>query len=210
MYGQVVGSLAQFHQLSIPPSASIWWKNLCRISWGSHGGDWISNNSRIKLGYGNIALLRHDVWLSDMPLLNSCRPRCSSQFLWQLVLWSLGLRYPLEAIHVRLGGSYLREFLVSRRYASSSAALDTWICSPHCSGLFLVSLTYILLSQPSFRVLRLSDQEVWILNKVQKSFPPSKVVAFSWQLLLDRVPTWSNLFSRGVITDIVTTACISV
>jgi hypothetical protein len=34
--------------------------------------------------------------------------------------------------------------------------------------------------------------------KVWKSWAPSKVIVFSWQLLLDRIPTQSNLVRRGV------------
>lgn len=68
---------------------------------------------------------------------------------------------------------------------------------PHSSGLFSPSSTYHLLSQSSSYILRLSDQVLEVIDKVQKSFAPSKVLAFSWQLLLDRVPTQSNFFSRG-------------
>jgi len=34
---------------------------------------------------------------------------------------------------------------------------------------------------------------------VCKSGVPSKVVVFSWQLILDRIPTGFNLVSRGVL-----------
>jgi hypothetical protein len=33
---------------------------------------------------------------------------------------------------------------------------------------------------------------------VWKSWAPSKVIVFSWQLLLDRIPSRSNLIRRGV------------
>lgn len=36
------------------------------------------------------------------------------------------------------------------------------------------------------------------VSRVWKSCTPSKVVVFSWQLILDRIPTRSNLVSRGV------------
>lgn len=74
--------------------------------------------------------------------------------------------------------------------------------------MILNSSAYHLLSQSSARVLRISDQVLASLNMVWKSFVPSKVVSFSWQLLLDRVPTRSNLISRGVITDIAATLFI--
>ncbi|MCI03802.1 hypothetical protein A2U01_0024843, partial [Trifolium medium] len=46
------------------------------------------------------------------------------------------------------------------------------------------------------------------LTKVWKSLAPSKVIAFSWQLLQDRIPTRQNLFRRHVIKDLSNTLCI--
>ncbi|MCI37816.1 F-box family protein, partial [Trifolium medium] len=45
----------------------------------------------------------------------------------------------------------------------------------------------------------LSDLEVKTFNSIWKSPAPSKIIAFSWQLLHDRVSTKQNLFLRGVI-----------
>ena len=36
------------------------------------------------------------------------------------------------------------------------------------------------------------------VSRVWKSWAPSKVIVFSWQLFLDRIPSSSNLFRRGV------------
>lgn len=66
----------------------------------------------------------------------------------------------------------------------------------------------IFFSHSTSRVLRLSDEVLGILDKLWKSPAPFKVVAFSWQLLLDRVPAWTNQFSRGVIMDAAATVCI--
>lgn len=85
---------------------------------------------------------------------------------------------------------------------------NVWIWSSHSSGLFSVSSGYQLLSHSMARVLRLSNELVDILNKVWKIRAPYKVCAFSWQLLVDRVSTRKNLFSRRVITDVAATVCI--
>lgn len=53
-YGQAIRSMTYYHNLAIPPSTSVWWKDLCRIGgWGDEGGDWISENSKIKVGIAN-------------------------------------------------------------------------------------------------------------------------------------------------------------
>lgn len=58
--------LSYFHHLSVPPSALVWWKDLCRIGdWGSNDRDWVFDNSRLKVEDSISSLFWHDVWLGD-------------------------------------------------------------------------------------------------------------------------------------------------
>jgi hypothetical protein len=41
----------------------------------------------------------------------------------------------------------------------------------------------------------------YCFNNIWKSVASSKVVAFTWQLLLDRIPTKNNLILRGIAYD---------
>jgi hypothetical protein len=41
----------------------------------------------------------------------------------------------------------------------------------------------------------------YCFNNIWKSVAPSKVIAFTWQLLLDRIPTKNNLILRGIAYD---------
>jgi hypothetical protein len=43
------------------------------------------------------------------------------------------------------------------------------------------------------------NQGVKVLSQIWESAAPSKVIAFSWQLLLGRIPTKSNLEARGIV-----------
>jgi len=47
-----------------------------------------------------------------------------------------------------------------------------------------------------------------ILALVWKSWASSKVLVFSWQLLLDRIPTMMNLLRRGVLRDQEASLCV--
>jgi hypothetical protein len=40
-----------------------------------------------------------------------------------------------------------------------------------------------------------------VLAQIWESSAPSKVIAFSWQLLLDRIPTRKNLDFRGCLSQ---------
>ncbi|GAU37692.1 hypothetical protein TSUD_164950 [Trifolium subterraneum] len=53
-----------------------------------------------------------------------------------------------------------------------------------------------------------SIEEEKMLPKVWKTWAPSKVTIFSWQLLQDRLPTRKNLWQRGVIGDASASLCV--
>jgi hypothetical protein len=44
----------------------------------------------------------------------------------------------------------------------------------------------------------LTPSNQFVFNNIGKSAAPSKVIAFSWQLMLDRIPTRENLVYRGM------------
>jgi hypothetical protein len=50
--------------------------------------------------------------------------------------------------------------------------------------------------------LGLNPLQQYVFNNVWKSAAPSKVIAFSWQLLINRIPTMDNLALRGFPADI--------
>jgi len=50
------------------------------------------------------------------------------------------------------------------------------------------------------------DEEV-VFGYIWKSLAPSNAVAFSWTLLLDRVPTWTNLAKRRIMGEDMSTNC---
>jgi hypothetical protein len=54
----------------------------------------------------------------------------------------------------------------------------------------------------------LEDSLVLALDQIWDSPAPSKVIAFSWQLLYDRIPTRINLEARGVLSLDVPWECL--
>lgn len=69
---------------------------------------------------------------------------------------------------------------------------DTWTWKPHASGLFNTNSAYEVLLNNENHGVMLADVEVKAFRLLWKSKAPLKVVAFSWQLLLDRLPTKIN------------------
>ncbi|GAU11500.1 hypothetical protein TSUD_344900 [Trifolium subterraneum] len=85
---------------------------------------------------------------------------------------------------------------------------DLWVWKHDATRIFSVKSAYsVLVSNLGVTVVspEVSDQ---VLAKVWKSWVPSKVIVFSWQLLQDRIPSRQNLFRRNVITDPHNILCI--
>lgn len=55
--------------------------------------------------------------------------------------------------------------------------------------------------EASSTVVGFSDDQVACLGWLWWSLAPPKVIVFAWQLLMDHIPTWGNLFWRKVIED---------
>jgi len=83
-----------------------------------------------------------------------------------------------------------------------------WCWKAEEGGVFSVKSCYLKL------VHLLSDEEVWsemekgVLDNIWKSKAPLKVVAFSWKLFLNRVPTRDNLVRRNCLPPEESTLCV--
>ncbi|GKV00746.1 hypothetical protein SLEP1_g13385 [Rubroshorea leprosula] len=72
---------------------------------------------------------------------------------------------------------------------------DRWEWKHDKEGVYVVKTTYNLLSSNNGR------DKAWIHKRIWSRLIPTKVSAFTWQALQDRLPTKINLFRRGIITD---------
>jgi hypothetical protein len=82
---------------------------------------------------------------------------------------------------------------------SLSNVEDSWRWKLDSGGVFSVNSAFASLSKELVPGPSLSPFEVTIFNNIWDSPAPSKVIAFSWQLLYDRVPTKVNLSLRGIL-----------
>jgi hypothetical protein len=75
---------------------------------------------------------------------------------------------------------------------------DVWYCTLSPDGRYSVKSMYASLLK-GLTVMGTPQGEVLqAVSRVWKSWVPSKVIVFSWKLLLDRIPSRSNLLMRGV------------
>jgi hypothetical protein len=77
---------------------------------------------------------------------------------------------------------------------------DSWVWRADPSGIFTAKSAYGTLIKIQNQRIQLSHQQKFVFSNLWKSAAPSKVIAFSWQLVLDRIPSKQNLALRGVDT----------
>ncbi|CAJ2669139.1 unnamed protein product [Trifolium pratense] len=85
---------------------------------------------------------------------------------------------------------------------------DKWRWSVSPDGSFTVKSAYDALFREIVPGPWISPLESKIFSDIWNSPAPSKVIAFSWQLLHDRVPTKDNLLLRGIIQNILGGNCV--
>jgi hypothetical protein len=76
---------------------------------------------------------------------------------------------------------------------------DKWVWIPEEDGLFSVNSTYAILEDLFLLEEDVGDINDGVFSSLWRSPAPSKVVAFSWTLLLDRIPTRDNLALRHIL-----------
>lgn len=77
--------------------------------------------------------------------------------------------------------------------------VDRWYWKPEKEGVFSVKTFYLLIQNLIPFEGGLTFEEEVIFREIWKSKASAKVVAFSWTLLLDRIPTKVNLAYRGLL-----------
>jgi hypothetical protein len=79
-----------------------------------------------------------------------------------------------------------------------SQVSDKWIWSFADDGVFSVKSAYKYLASAMGILTALPAMEASVFKKIWSSPAPSKIIAFSWQLLYNRLPSKRNLSRRGV------------
>jgi hypothetical protein len=207
-YGEEVVSNVNWMDHPIQTRASVWWKDLCRID-VLEDGSWFGRNVVRKVGRGDSTRFWKDRWVGDAPLCERF-PR----------LYSISLQKDafISDIRVSDGGGdrwgwrwrrnlfawendLLRELLVESPMVPLSVEKDVWIWCPGDGGVFTVNSAYKLLGGIFAEESYFGPNELRVLKNIWRSSVPSKVIAFSWKVFWDRIPSKKNLALRGIQVD---------
>jgi hypothetical protein len=75
---------------------------------------------------------------------------------------------------------------------------DVWWWGLEEDGAFTVKSAYLFLDRIFPPVYMFDTYQLKVMNNIWRSAAPSKVIAFSWKLLRNRIPTKVNLAARGI------------
>ncbi|PNX63158.1 pantothenate synthetase, partial [Trifolium pratense] len=85
---------------------------------------------------------------------------------------------------------------------------DSWVCDIGVEEGYTVKDGYAFLCKNFLPDTNLNQEECRVLKHIWKSLAPLKVKIFSWQLMLHRLPTRSNLLRRGVLESATQARCV--
>ena len=109
--------------------------------------------------------------------------------------WSFSSRRPLFVCVNDL----LRELLVELEGFRGTLEEDVWVWRLEESGVFTVKSMYKKLEVRMLEEISILEAQGKVFSNIWKSPAPSKVVAFSWKLFHDRIPSKVNLAHRHVL-----------
>ncbi|KAK2435218.1 hypothetical protein QL285_020294 [Trifolium repens] len=190
--------------------ASLWWRDL--VGLGVVRGvteDWLNNVFVQNIGDGRDTLFWHYNWCVGSPLAELF-PRLFSISLqvdanikemgvWSsgVWIWQLKWRRPFFVWEEEV----YRDFLLLLEVVPISRDKPSWSYRLDTGGLFSVKSNYVFLAPLLSSTSTLPHSLRGIVHKVWDSWALSKVVVFSWQALLSRIPTRANLTIRGVLLE---------
>jgi hypothetical protein len=171
------------------------------------GKNWLVESFHRKVGCGNATSFWNTKWVGDIPLalafprlysLSNHKENMVRDFVDEdggIRGWAFSWRRNLfhwEEERVEA----LVELLESVTLTEED---DVWRWLPDEKGEFSVKSSYCYLVE---ELEAAGEEEVGLVNvlsHIWESPAPSKIIAFSWQLLLDRIPTRTNLEKRGML-----------
>lgn len=202
-YGTSCVGVLEGEDYSWPAYVSPWWKDMVTLD----NSNWFKSELARNVGNGANTSFWEVAWggdlafrikyprlfslsnqkealVGDLGTLNT--PECNWSFSWRrpLFVWEIDL---------------LRELYANLDGFRGSLEEDVWCWKLEEKGVFSVNSLYKKLEGSMLEARTISEEQGRVFSSVWKSPAPSKVVAFSWKLLHDRIPSKANLAVRQVL-----------
>jgi hypothetical protein len=160
-----------------------------------------------RVGSGNSTKFWKEVWLGNQSLearfsrlfgISTQKEALVSEVAyWENGVWRWGLMWRRNFFVWE--EELVDELMVVLNLASITTTEDKSLWNPGGEEGFSVKSTYVFLDHILNPYQQLPSLLLFAFKFIWKCGVPSKVSAFAWQLLLDRLPTRDNLRRRGVV-----------
>ena len=202
-YGSLIGERVIGEEYVVPSFASKWWRDLVRLD----GSNWFNSEITRRVRNGMFTSFWEMAWRGELSFRNKY-PRLFSLSnqkeakvgeLWEgeemEITWAFTWRRPLFVWENDL----LIEMMEDLNGFRGGQEEDVWWWRLEENGSFTVKSMFTKLEGLILGESPLSYANRRVLSRIWKTDAPSKVMAFSWKLLLNRIPSKDNLSSRRVI-----------
>jgi hypothetical protein len=190
-----------------------WWKNIMALEEVVPGKNWFLEAMERNVGNGNSTSFWNINWIGETSLavtyprlfsLCNSKDKVVKDFVDINGGWFFSWRRNLF--------NWEEDLVVSLKNTLAAVTLsledDCWRWCAEVDGNFSVKSTYNLLVRELIPEEEVEEVWVNVLHHIWDSPAPSKVIAFSWQLLYDRISTRNNLVARGVVAVDVPWECL--
>ncbi|GKV40811.1 hypothetical protein SLEP1_g48412 [Rubroshorea leprosula] len=165
---------------------------------------WLSDGFKLKMGDGNTVRFWKDVWIGNQSLANQFptlfrvssgkEDRICKMGKWRDGKWEWSVQWRRSLFEWEKDNwSKLQALLDNTQPVQEQK--DRWEWKHDKDGEYVVKSAYNVLSSNN------GHDKAWIYKRIWSRLVPTKVSAFTWQALQDRIPTKINLFRKGIITD---------
>jgi hypothetical protein len=205
-YGGRAGSSVSLNGSVGGSSISVWWKDICAMEDFIASKKWLEDVVERRVGNGVSTSFWSQKWIGNNTL-QATFPR-----LFSLSVQKEALVRELAVIGVdsigwnfrwRRGLFVWEETLVNQlhvvlNHVRLTDGPNLWWWKADLNGLFSVKSAYCLLFSLVSGAEEVVERVNPVFERIWSSPAPSKLIAFSWQLLHNRIPTKDNLVSRGI------------
>ncbi|GKV37508.1 hypothetical protein SLEP1_g45534 [Rubroshorea leprosula] len=192
---------------------SLWWRDLQSLNIGEDGEEgWLTEGFRIKIGEGKGVSFWWDEW---------CGENCLANIYPRLYVLSTGKEKDCQQMGEVHNGTgkwnmtwrralfqweeedekELQKTIDKVRIYPGCA--DRWVWIHSVDGQYSTTTAYEVLAKQ-----RREDEEEKVFKRVWNPTIPTKVAAFNWRVLIDRIPTRINLFKWGIIKHAEERKCV--
>ncbi|GKU86994.1 hypothetical protein SLEP1_g1457 [Rubroshorea leprosula] len=190
---------------------SMWWRNICRIDHTDLcNTGWLSGGFRLNMGDGCLVNFWKDNWTGDQPLANRFPrlflvstdkdKRISQMGTWREDKWQWTLHWR-RSLYEWEEDNLTKMLEIINSTLPVKGQKDCWVWRYNKEGEYSVKTAYGLLSGNNISNTTQTHVRVW------NNLIPTKICAFGWQVLQDKIPTKLNLYKRGIILDVNQAMC---